>query len=225
VSARRVARLVLVDNYDSFTHNIAHLFGALDAEVTVLRNDDPALSETTLAAHDAICIGPGPGRPGTAGVTMATIGYAARTRTPLLGVCLGLQAIGEYFGGVVDHAPALMHGKTSVVTHDASGVFEGLASPIEATRYHSLCVAHAPFPSELRANAASDDGVVQGAVHRTLPIHGVQFHPESVLTRDGYRLFASFLAIASSARGFTHPLGDEVLDRARLLATPGARLP
>ncbi|MBD5634935.1 MAG: gamma-glutamyl-gamma-aminobutyrate hydrolase family protein, partial [Candidatus Eremiobacteraeota bacterium] len=119
-------------------------------------------------------------------------------RRPLLGVCLGQQAIGEYFGGVVEHAPRLMHGKTSRIEHDGSGVFAGLPSPFDATRYHSLCVAHAPFPADLRAIASSDDAVIQGVRHRTLPIHGVQFHPESVLTLEGGRIFANFLALASA---------------------------
>jgi anthranilate synthase component 2 len=188
-------RVLLVDNYDSFTHNLAHLFGTLGAEVDVVRNDAPELDRAAVAAHDAVCIGPGPGRPSEAGKTLETIGWALETQRPLLGVCLGLQAIGQYFGGVVEHAPHLMHGKTSPITHDGSGVFRDLPSPFQATRYHSLCVAHAPFPAVLRANAASDDGVVQGAAHRSLPVHGVQFHPESVLTPEGGRIFANFLAL------------------------------
>ncbi len=191
------ARILLVDNYDSFTYNLAHLFGRLGAEVTVLRNDDPRLSAEAVAAHDGVCIGPGPGRPADAGKSLAAIGWAIDAHRPLLGVCLGQQAIGEYFGGVVEHAPALMHGKTSPITHDGSGLFAGVPSPFEATRYHSLCVSHAPFPAELRATAASDDGVIQGLAHRTLPVHGVQFHPESVLTLEGPRLFANFLALAA----------------------------
>ena len=191
------ARILLVDNYDSFTYNLAHLFGRLGGDVTVLRNDDARLTPEAVAAHEAVCIGPGPGRPADAGKSLAAIGWAIEAHRPLLGVCLGQQAIGEYFGGVVEHAPALMHGKTSPITHDGSGLFAGVPSPFEATRYHSLCVAHAPFPPELRATAASDDGVIQGVAHRTLPVYGVQFHPESVLTLEGPRLFANFLALAA----------------------------
>jgi para-aminobenzoate synthetase component 2 len=194
------AHILLVDNYDSFTYNLAHLFGSLGAEVTVLRNDDPRLTARTVAEHDGIVIGPGPGRPADAGRTMQVIGDAIAAGRPLLGVCLGQQAIGEYFGGVVTYAPSLMHGKTSEITHDGTGVFAGIPSPFTATRYHSLCVAHDPFPAELRTTAASEDAVIQGVAHRTLPIHGVQFHPESVLTPQGRTLFANFIDIATAAR-------------------------
>ena len=189
-------RVLLVDNYDSFTYNLAHLFGSLGASVDVVRNDDERLNAEAIAAADAVCIGPGPGRPADAGKTMQSIGWAIEAGRPLLGVCLGQQAIGEFFGGVVEYAPQLMHGKTSRIEHDGSGVFAGVPSPFDATRYHSLCIAHAPFPAELRAVAASDDAVIQGVSHRTLPIHGVQFHPESVLTPEGGRIFANFLALA-----------------------------
>jgi anthranilate synthase component 2 len=188
-------RILLVDNYDSFTYNLAHLFGSLGAEVEVLRNDDPQLSEAAVAGAAAVCVGPGPGRPRDAGKTMNAIEWAIAAHRPLLGVCLGQQAIGDYFGGVVEHAPRLMHGKTSAIEHDGTGVFAGVPSPFEATRYHSLCIAHDPFPSALRACASSDDAVIQGVAHRTLPIYGVQFHPESVLTLEGRRIFANFLAL------------------------------
>jgi anthranilate synthase/aminodeoxychorismate synthase-like glutamine amidotransferase len=189
-------RVLLVDNYDSFTYNLAHLFGSLGASVDVVRNDDERLNAEAVAAADAVCIGPGPGRPADAGKTMRTIGWAIDAGRPVLGVCLGQQAIGEYFGGVVEYAPQLMHGKTSRIEHDGSGVFAGVPSPFDATRYHSLCIAHAPFPAELRAVATSDDAVIQGVSHRTLPIHGVQFHPVSVLTPEGGLIFANFLALA-----------------------------
>ena len=188
--------VLLVDNYDSFTYNVAHLFGSLGATVTVLRNDDERLTSEAVAQHDVLCIGPGPGRPADAGKTFASLAWAIEQRRPVLGVCLGQQAIGEFFGGVVTNAPHLMHGKTSAIEHDGSGVLAGLPSPFQATRYHSLCVAHTPFPPELRANASSDDAVIQGVAHRSLPIHGVQFHPESVLTGEGRRIFANFLALA-----------------------------
>ena len=191
--------LLLVDNYDSFTYNLAHLFGSLGAEVDVVRNDDAWLDENAVAGADAICIGPGPGRPREAGKSMQTIGWAIAAKRPLLGVCLGQQAIAEYFGGAVEHAPKLMHGKTSAIKHDGTGLFAGVPLPFDATRYHSLCVAHHPFPAELRVNAASDDTVIQGIAHRSLPIHGVQFHPESVLTHEGHRIFANFIALATPA--------------------------
>jgi anthranilate synthase/aminodeoxychorismate synthase-like glutamine amidotransferase len=189
-------RILLVDNYDSFTYNLAHLFGSQGAQVEVLRNDDPALNAEAVAGAAGVCIGPGPGRPREAGKTLAAIAWAIAAQRPLLGVCLGQQAIGEYFGGVVEHAPRLMHGKTSSIEHDGTGVFAGLPSPFVATRYHSLCIAHAPFPAELRACASSGDAVIQGIVHRCRPIFGVQFHPESVLTPEGGRIFANFLAVA-----------------------------
>ena len=199
-------RILLVDNYDSFTYNLAHLFGSLGAEVEVVRNDDERLDAAAVRAADGVCIGPGPGRPAGAGKTMQAIGWAIEAQRPLLGVCLGQQAIGEYFGGAVDYAPYLMHGKTSSIEHDGSGIFAGVPSPFEATRYHSLCLAHDPFPAELRANAASPDAVIQGVQHRTLPVYGVQFHPESVLTPEGHRLFTNFLTVAASAAPAVAPI-------------------
>ena len=189
--------VLLVDNYDSFTYNLAHLFGAAGAAVTVIRNDDARLVDGILAEYDATVLGPGPGRPEDAGRMYAILREAAATGHPLLGVCLGAQGIGAVFGGSVIHAPRLMHGKTSEITHDNTGVFAGLPSPFVATRYHSLCISHENFPAELRAVAASDDGVIQGVVHRTLRISGVQFHPESILTPAGPQLARNFLASAS----------------------------
>ena len=182
-------KLLLVDNYDSFTWNLAHLFAGLDGvDVDVVRNDDPRLDDGVTTRYDGVVVGPGPGRPGEAGRTLAIVHEAARARCPLFGVCLGLQAIGEAFGGRVVHAPRQMHGKTSEITHDGRGTFSGLPSPFVATRYHSLVVDHDGFPAELRANATSEDGVIQGVAHRELPIWGVQFHPESVLTVEGRAL-------------------------------------
>jgi len=189
-------KLLLVDNYDSFTHILAHLFGAAGADVDVIRNDDARIAQRVPATYDAIVLGPGPGRPADAGRTLGIVREAAHDRRPLFGVCLGLQAIGEAFGGVVEHAPSQKHGKTSSITHDGSGVFAGLPSPFEATRYHSLCVGHGGFPAELRANATSDDGVVQGIHHRELPIWGVQFHPESILTAAGPQIARNVLGAA-----------------------------
>jgi len=189
-------KLLLVDNYDSFTHILAHLFGSAGADVDVIRNDDERIARAIPAAYDAIVLGPGPGRPADAGRTLGIVREAARERRPLFGVCLGLQAIGEAFGGTVEHAPSLKHGKVSAITHDGSGVFAGLPSPFEATRYHSLCVGHSGFPAELRANATSEDGVVQGVHHRELPIWGVQLHPESILTAAGPQIARNVLTAA-----------------------------
>jgi anthranilate synthase/aminodeoxychorismate synthase-like glutamine amidotransferase len=190
-------KILLVDNYDSFTFNLAHLFGGAGAEVDVIRNDDARLIDGVLGGYDATVVGPGPGRPEDAGRLVAILREAAATAHPLLGVCLGAQGIGLAFGGRVIHAPHLMHGKTSAITHDGTGVFAGLPSPFTATRYHSLCIDHAGFPAELKANAASDDGVIQGVAHRSLPIFGVQFHPESILTPQGDRLARNFLTLAA----------------------------
>lgn len=194
-------KLLLVDNYDSFTWNLAHLFGGVDGvEVDVVRNDDPRLGDGVTTAYDGIVVGPGPGRPDDAGRTLAVVREAARTGVPLFGVCLGLQAIGEAFGGRVVHAPRQMHGKTSAITHDGRGAFADLPSPFTATRYHSLCVDHDGFPAVLRANAASDDGVIQGLEHREQPISGVQFHPESVLTAQGRMMAENVVRAMRSAR-------------------------
>jgi anthranilate synthase/aminodeoxychorismate synthase-like glutamine amidotransferase len=191
-------KLLLVDNYDSFTWNLAHLFGGAGADVDVIRNDDPRLVDGILANYDATVLGPGPGRPEDAGRMYAILREAAATKHPVLGVCLGAQAIGDVFGGAVIHAPQLMHGKTSEITHDGSGVFKDVPSPFTATRYHSLCISHEHFPADLRAIAASEDGVIQGVAHRTLPITGVQFHPESILTPAGAQLARNFLASAAA---------------------------
>jgi anthranilate synthase/aminodeoxychorismate synthase-like glutamine amidotransferase len=191
------ARLLLVDNRDSFTYNVAQLFGALGADVRVVRSDDDALDGAAVAGADALVIGPGPGRPDGAARTLAAIGWALAANRPLFGVCLGAQAIGAFFGGRVEHAPSLVHGKASPIAHDGSGVLAGVPSPFAATRYHSLCLQARSLPAVLRANATSDDGVIQGIAHRTLPVHGVQFHPESVLTAEGARIFGNFLAMVA----------------------------
>lgn len=189
-------KLLLVDNYDSFTYNLAHLFGTEGAEVDVVRNDDPKLDDRVLARYDATVVGPGPGRPEDAGRTCMLIRAAAHDAHPLLGVCLGAQAIGLVFGGTVVHAPRLMHGKASQIRHDNTSVFEGLPSPFAAIRYHSLCVGADTLPAVLRTLATSEEGVVQGIAHRALPLMGVQFHPESVLTEHGHRLARNFLELA-----------------------------
>lgn len=192
--------VLLIDNYDSFTYNVAHLFGQLEVDVRVMRNDDPLLTMADVDASDLLVIGPGPGRPADAGMTPSLIAYAVGKAHPIFGICLGQQALGEFFGGSVVHAPSLMHGKTSQITHNGVGVFAGLPSPFEATRYHSLCLSHDPFPSDLFATATSDDGVIQGIAHRRLPIHAVQFHPESILTPSGRTIFENMLNIATEDR-------------------------
>jgi anthranilate synthase/aminodeoxychorismate synthase-like glutamine amidotransferase len=189
-------RVLLVDSYDSFAHILAHLFGSAGANVEVVRNDDPRLVDGITAEYDATVLGPGPGRPEDAGRLLAIVREAAAAGHPLFGVCLGLQGIGMAFGGDVIHAPRLMHGKVSAITHDGKGVFADVPSPFPATRYHSLCLSHERFPAELAAVASSEEGVIQAIRHRTLPIHGVQFHPESILTATGTTIAENFLTAA-----------------------------
>ena len=188
------SRVLFVDNYDSFSYNVVHLLASAGAQPAVMLNDDPRLQPAILREYDALVVGPGPGRPEHAPQMMDLLQAALERRMPVLGVCLGLQAIGKAFGGTVIHAPRQMHGKTSSIEHDASGLFTGLPTPITATRYHSLCLETASVPAELRVNARSEDGVVQGVAHRDLPVHGVQFHPESVLSEHGSRIVENFLA-------------------------------
>ena len=183
--------ILMVDNYDSFTYNLVQMLTAAGTEVEVLRNDAES-AEAMLARKPAgIVLSPGPGRPEEAGVCLDLI--RAQARIPLLGVCLGHQALGVAFGATVDRAPRLMHGKTSPVRHGDQGVFAGLPNPFEATRYHSLEVKEGTLPAELESLAWADDGTLMGLRHRELPYWGVQFHPESVLTGSGPRLLANFL--------------------------------
>lgn len=191
-------RLLVVDNYDSFTWNLVHYLTVLGAEVEVRRNDVVSVREA-LEGAEAIVISPGPGRPDGAGISLALVGGCAEARKPLLGVCLGHQAIGQFFGSSVTPAATLMHGKTSQIVHDASGVFAALPSPFTATRYHSLSVPEDSLPDCLRVTARSQDATIMGLAHRTLPIHGVQFHPESIASEQGHKLLANFLAIARVA--------------------------
>jgi anthranilate synthase/aminodeoxychorismate synthase-like glutamine amidotransferase len=185
--------LLLIDNYDSFTWNLAQYFGELGAPPLVKRNDEITIAEIAALAPSRIVISPGPGRPEDAGISVDVIRTFGPT-TPLLGVCLGHQAIGYAFGGAVVRAPQLMHGKTSSVLHDGKGVFRGLASPLIAGRYHSLVVQD-PLPDPLEPAAHTDDGTLMALRHRTLPIHGVQFHPESVLTAHGHQMLRNFLEL------------------------------
>jgi anthranilate synthase/aminodeoxychorismate synthase-like glutamine amidotransferase len=182
--------ILLVDNYDSFTYNLVHLFAALGAEVLVRRNDAIDADEAERLAPSHLVISPGPGRPEESGATLAILGRLAPT-TPTLGVCLGHQAIVQHYGGEVGQARELVHGKATSVRHDGRGVFSGLPPALEAGRYHSL--AALTVPDELEVSARSPDGEVTGVRHRTLPVEGVQFHPESVLTPDGPALARNFL--------------------------------
>jgi anthranilate synthase/aminodeoxychorismate synthase-like glutamine amidotransferase len=187
--------LLLIDNYDSFTFNLAQYLGELGASPVVRRNDQIALEDIEAMRPERIVISPGPGRPEDAGVSVDVIRRFG-PRVPLLGVCLGHQAIGLAFGGRVVRAPVLMHGKTSSVEHDGKGVFRGIAGPFAAGRYHSLAVAPEGWPGELELAArASEDGTVMGLRHKTFPVHGVQFHPESVLTGEGRRILRTFLEL------------------------------
>lgn len=190
-----LVKVLLVDNFDSFVYNLAQAFGALGADPVVLRND-VGLAELDAVRPDAVVISPGPGTPQDAGVSVDAIEHFS-TRVPVLGVCLGHQCIGTVFGGTVDRATVgPVHGKTSSITHDGKGVFAGIESPMIATRYHSLAIEPDSFPDVLEITAHSDDGVVMGARHTELPVEGVQFHPESVLTAEGPRLLKNFLATA-----------------------------
>jgi len=188
------AQLLLIDNYDSFTYNLFQYLGELGASVEVVRNDVEPLETLLARSVDGLVISPGPGRPDAAGVSMAAVRAFGERGTPVLGVCLGHQAIGEVFGGRIVSAQRLMHGKTSLIHHERRGVFAGLPSPLEATRYHSLVIERATCPAVLELTARTEDGEIMGVRHRELPIEGVQFHPESILTREGKRLLANFLA-------------------------------
>ncbi|WP_137876549.1 aminodeoxychorismate/anthranilate synthase component II [Rhodococcus sp. Q] len=190
-------RILVVDNYDSFVFNLVQYLGQLGTTATVWRNDDPRLDDRAAVAEefDGILLSPGPGTPQRAGASMDLVRACADASTPLLGVCLGHQSIGATFGATVDRAPELLHGKTSQVTHDGTGVLAGLPSPFTATRYHSLTVLPETMPDELIPTAHTDTGIVMALRHRDLPIHGVQFHPESVLTQGGHRMLANWLEV------------------------------
>jgi para-aminobenzoate synthetase component II len=193
--------VLLIDNYDSFTFNLAQYLGEMGHGPTVKRNDEITLGEIEGLHPDRIVISPGPGRPEDAGVSVEVIRQLG-SRTPILGVCLGHQAIGYAFGGSIVRATTLMHGKTSSVQHDGRGVFAGVSQPFVAGRYHSLIVAE-PAPEALEVAARTDDGVIMGLRHREWPIHGVQFHPESILTEGGHRMLANWLAYCGWARNDT----------------------
>jgi len=186
--------ILVIDNYDSFTWNLVHYLQMMGAEVEVVRNDAMSAGQALSSGAQGFLISPGPCTPNEAGISLDLVAACADAGKPLLGVCLGHQAIGQHFGGKVVRASRLMHGKTSPVTHDNSGLFEGLPSPFTATRYHSLVVED--IPDSLLVNATADDAIVMGFRHATLPIHGVQFHPESIATEHGHALLANFMRLA-----------------------------
>jgi anthranilate synthase/aminodeoxychorismate synthase-like glutamine amidotransferase len=191
-------KLLLIDNYDSFTYNLVQAFQMEGADVTVRRNDEITIDDALRLAPSHLCISPGPGTPREAGVSMAMIDAFAG-RVPVLGVCLGHQSIVEVYGGAVVRHSRLMHGKTSLVSHDGAGVYRGLSNPFQAGRYHSLIAAEASLPAELVVTARTEEGEIMGVRHATLAVEGVQFHPESVLTPEGQRLLGNFLAFGPVA--------------------------
>jgi anthranilate synthase component II len=191
-------RVLVIDNYDSFVYNLVQYLGELGAEPIVHRHDAVTLDEMDALAPDAVLVSPGPGRPEDAGLSNAAIDHFGSRGVPVLGVCLGLQCIGQLYGGEVVRAPHVMHGKTSVIHHRGVGVFRGLPNPLTATRYHSLVVARESVPDVLEITAESDDGLVMGLRHSQLPVEGVQFHPESILTDAGHELLRNFLAQAAA---------------------------
>jgi len=184
-------RILVIDNYDSFVYNLVQYLGQIGAETTVLRNDEVTVE--AAAEYDGVLVSPGPGTPEEAGVSIAMVKHCAANSIPLFGVCLGHQAIGVAFGGVVSRAPELLHGKTSVVTHTNKGVLRDLPSPFTATRYHSLAIEDGTLPGEIEVIARTDSGVIMAVQHKTLPISGVQFHPESVLTEHGHQMLGNWL--------------------------------
>jgi anthranilate synthase/aminodeoxychorismate synthase-like glutamine amidotransferase len=192
-------RVLVIDNYDSFVYNLVQYLGELGAEPVVHRHDAITLDEMRALEPDAVLVSPGPGRPEDAGLSNDAIRAFGEHGTPVFGVCLGLQCIGQLYGGTIVRAPRVMHGKTSEIRHTGAGVFRGLPNPLTATRYHSLVVDRASVPAELEITAESEDGLVMGLRHREFPIEGVQFHPESILTESGHDLLANFLERAAGA--------------------------
>ena len=195
-----MTRVLVIDNYDSFVYNLVQYLGELGAEPLVIRHDELTMDEIAALEVDAVLVSPGPGRPEDAGLSNEVIRHFAGSR-PVLGVCLGHQCIGQIYGGDVVRAPQIMHGKTSLVHHDGSGVFAGLPDPFEATRYHSLVVDRPSVPDVLEVTAWTDDGIVMGLRHREHDVEGVQFHPESILTAAGHDLLGNFLARAGAPAG------------------------
>ena len=190
-----MTRTLVIDNYDSFTYNLVHFLGELGADVSVVRNDKITLEDIAARAPDAIVLSPGPCTPNEAGICLAVI-ERIQAEIPMLGVCLGHQAIGQAMGGEVIRAPHLVHGKTSKINHTGKGLFRGLNAGFEATRYHSLTVRPETLPDVLEVTATTEDGLIMGMQHKTLPVHGVQFHPESIASENGHALLQNFLNIA-----------------------------
>jgi len=200
-----MARILVVDNYDSFVFNIVQYLYQLGAECEVRRNDAVTLGEAD--GFDGVLLSPGPGIPEEAGICVPMVSHCADTGKPLFGVCLGLQSIAVAFGAVVDRAPELLHGKTSLVTHDGLGVFAGLPDPFTATRYHSLAIETDTVPDDLIVTARTDSGVIMGIRHTVLPVEAVQFHPESVLTEGGHRMLANWLAVCGDDKAVGRSAG------------------
>ncbi len=196
-----MARILVIDNYDSFVYTIVGYLRQMGAETVVVRND--AVDFSTISSFDGVLVSPGPGTPADAGASMDVIRACAGTGIPMLGICLGHQALAEVYGGVVSHAPELMHGKTSLIAHEGGSVLSGLPSPFTATRYHSLAVEPQTVPDVLEVTATTANGIIMGLRHRESPLHGVQFHPESVLTEGGHRLLANWLEVC----GMPDPAG------------------
>ncbi|EHI11386.1 aminodeoxychorismate/anthranilate synthase component II [Mycolicibacterium thermoresistibile] len=219
-------QILVVDNYDSFVFNLVQYLGQLGVDAQVWRNDDARLGTEAaiadaVAAVDGVLLSPGPGTPERAGASIPVVRACAAAGTPLLGVCLGHQAIGVAFGATVDRAPELLHGKTSTVHHTDVGVLQGLPDPFTATRYHSLTILPQTLPAELEVTARTAGGVIMGVRHRELPIHGVQFHPESILTEGGHRMLANWLGFCGAAPddALVRRLEDEVAETVRAATT------
>jgi len=208
--------IVLIDNYDSFTFNLFHYLGGLGADVVVYRNDKTSTDRVMAMEPDAIVMSPGPCTPNEAGICLDLIASASAT-IPLLGVCLGHQAIGQAFGGKVVRAPVQVHGKISEIKHAGQGVFRGINAPFKATRYHSLVVERSTLPADLAVTAETDDSLVMGLAHRTLPVHGVQFHPESIASEHGHLIMRNFLDLAAGWNATTGRGSAELRANRRVL--------
>lgn len=195
MQGKQTLNVLVIDNYDSFTYNLVHFLGELGAELTVRRNDKITLDEIAEMAPDAIVLSPGPCTPNEAGICLSLV-ERFKTEIPIFGVCLGMQSIGQAFGSNIVGAPYLMHGKVSKINHTGTGVFHGLNAGFEATRYHSLAVQRDTLPDELEITASTDDGLIMGLQHKHYPVHGVQFHPESIASENGHAILQNFLKIA-----------------------------
>lgn len=205
MTAAKKTKILVVDNYDSFVFNLVQYLGQLGAETTVVRNDEVSAAEASK--YDGVLISPGPGTPEAAGVSIEMINYCAEQKIPLFGVCLGHQAIGVAFGATVSRAPELLHGKTSLVNHQGTGIYQDLPSPFTATRYHSLAIERETVPAELTITGETNGGIVMSVRHKTLPIEGVQFHPESVLTEHGHAMLANWLTECGDTNARTKAIG------------------